>query len=1794
MKKGLQIIPSYLFLLTIILLYPSSLIFALTDEKDLSKQEVYQKLTKISVPFIENKGQTDANVAYYAKTLGGTLFVTKEGELVYSLPKLNKAEGKEQRQGTTGGIAIKEKLINAKIKAIKGEKPSETKVSYFTGNDHDQWKNSISTYDLISFGEVYDGIELKLKAYGKNVEKLFYVNPNAEPSSIAIQIEGAKRLKIDEKTKELIAVTELGEVRFTKPIAYYLEEPEKRIGVSYKVQANIYTFALTDYDKNKTIVIDPLLASTYLGGSANEYTNNTLAIDSSGNVYVAGNSNSSNFPTTAGAYDTSYGSSYDIFISKFNSGLTSLLASTYLGGSNADYAFALAIDSSGNVYVAGYTLSSNFPTTAGAYDTSFGGGTDAFISKFNSGLTSLLASTYLGGNGDDYAYALKIDSSGNVYVAGSSYSFPTTAGAYDTSPGGNLDAFISKLNSGLTSLLASTYLGGSGADYAFALAIDSSGNIYVTGQTDSSNFPTTAGAYDTSFGGGYDAFISKLNSGLTSLLASTYLGGNGNDYAYALAIDSSGNVYVAGNSNSSDFPTTAGAYKTSPGGNTDAFISKFNSGLTSLLASTYLGGSNADTAYALAIDSSGNVYVAGETASSNFPTTAGAYKTSYGGGTDAFISKLNSGLTSLLASTYLGGSSGDHAYALAINSSGNIYVAGYTISTNFPTTTGAYATSLSGGSDVFVSKFSDLLGNTLYITKAGTGSGTVTSNPTGINCGADCTEPYNSGTVITLTATADANSDFVGWSGNADCSDGQVTMTGDITCTATFNIKSFQVTATASGNGSGSISSSPSGISYSYPTTNTGSANFNYGTNVILTASAAAGSTVTWSTCSGTVSGNGTTTATCTFSSLNGAKTASATFTLNQFQVTATASGNGSGSISSSPSGISYSYPTTNTGSANFNYGTNVILTASAAAGSTVTWSTCSGTVSGNGTTTATCTFSSLNGAKTASATFTLNQFQVTATASGNGSGSISSSPSGISYSYPTTNTGSANFNYGTNVILTASATAGSTVTWSTCSGTVSGNGTTTATCTFSSLNGAKTASAEFTAPPVISSFSCPAEIYKYQEGSCSVTASVQNGTVGYLWTLSPDGNVLDGASEPTMHMRWTTEGEKTVTVKVYQVEDPTNYVTRSAQVTVNEINFTLSDIVCVGDLSPNTNYYQGRNISCTATAVASYGTPQVKITTAGVTGNIEGEATVFVFTTAGTKTIKATATIQEIPDYTIEKQIDIVVLSSLPDVSISCDKEIWKYQNGTCVATATSPWGNINYNWQINPGSIISTSDNTVTIMSQTAGDSTVTVTAYLEEKPEYMKTVNAIIKIKGINPPTLQYTAPVVVTRLQEVTFTGTGSSESGPVDLKWILWDDSEVQGNTLNITFSELKQYKIKLVGIIRGHESDPDATAYKEIIVNVYPGLKPTIRMDGPYSLTKGESAIITAIVTPPPAPKTDSSVLPPIIIKWELPDGSVVMDQTSVEYYFDTIGQATFSVSAWLEGYDLPDETAKASKTVKVLDYYFPDFKITSFIKGNVYAPYFTYFAATPSKTPISGSVFRYDWDFGDGETYSSTTSKVAVHTFSEPGTYTVTLTVTDKNNEIKTDSIVVTVLEAPPINIDFKFISTNKYNRVPYVVVLRPIITGGNPQVDRITSYEWSVNGVLMQNSTMYLPLNVTEPGEYTVGLRISTKTGKTASGQYIFTANPNQLPVCDFIYKEYSQYKYTKFIPYCSDPDGRIVSYEWDFGNGVTANTNNPYISYKSNGEYTVKLKVKDDSGAYVEVSKVITVNYGNTINK
>ncbi|GIX42074.1 MAG: hypothetical protein KatS3mg129_1807 [Leptospiraceae bacterium] len=771
------------------------------------KQEILKNLPSLQVPFVENQGQWDKEVLYKAKTFAGSFFITRKGEMVYDIPKYTEdREDSEKNQknqiesynkkSIIGGVVIKESLVNSKDNRIIALDESITEVSYFKGNNPSLWKKGLRSYKRISYGEVYPFIELQLKAYGNNIEKLFYIKPGGEVENIRIQIEGVDKIEIDEKG-QLILETPYGEVVFTKPRAYYKESPEEDIEVSYVLyNFGEYGFSIKDYDKTRTLIIDPLLASTYIGGSGRDEAK-SLAIDSSGNVYIMGYTLSNNYPTTRGAYDTTYnGGDHDIFISKLNSDLTQLLASTYIGGSGDDWAGSLAIDSSGNVYIMGYTLSNNYPTTRGAYDTTYNGGDhDIFISKLNSDLTQLLASTYIGGSGDDWAGSLAIDSSGNVYITGGTEStnYPTRRGAYDTTHNGGGDVYISKLNSNLTQLLASTYIGGSGSDGASSLAIDSSGNVYITGKTSSNNYPTTRGAYDTTYNDFLDIFISKLNSNLTRLLASTYIGGSGIDVANSLAIDSSGNVYIRGDTASTNYPTTTGTYDTSFNGLFDVYISKLNSNLTRLLASTYIGGSGDDWAGSLAIDSSGNVYITGGTLSNNYPTTTGAYDTTYNGGDqDIFISKLNSNLTQLLASTYIGGSGNDEANSLAIDSSGNVYITGKTSSNNYPTTTGAYDTTHDGGDDIFISKLnSDLTSGTgsLYtLTVSISGSGVVITNPAGINCGSDCSEEYTENQIVTLMATPSSGYVFSGWNGNSDCSDGQITMDADKTCIAIFNV----------------------------------------------------------------------------------------------------------------------------------------------------------------------------------------------------------------------------------------------------------------------------------------------------------------------------------------------------------------------------------------------------------------------------------------------------------------------------------------------------------------------------------------------------------------------------------------------------------------------------------------------------------------------------------------------------------------------------------------------------------------------------------------------------------------------------------------------------------------------------------------------------------------------------------------------------------------------------------------------------------------------------------------------
>jgi len=408
-----------------------------------------------------------------------------------------------------------------------------------------------------------------------------------------------------------------------------------------------------------------LIYSTYLGGNGAD-SGEGIFVDTSGNAYVVGNTYSTSFPVTSNAFQSDYGGNGDAFVAKLNSTGSVLTYASYLGGSAADFGQGITVDSSGNAYVTGSTLSADFPTVNPLQISNDGCSvvvlnnvnvvscsSDVFVAKVNPSGTALVYSTYLGGSSADYGQAIVVDGSGNAYVAGYTFStdFPTQS-AWQSSNAGGADAFLTELNAAGSALTFSTYLGGSGQDRAYGLALDSAGSLYLTGDTQSSNFPLTSGAFQTSNMGQGDAFVCKLSSGASTLVYSTLLGGSGVDQATSIARDSSGNVYITGYTQSSDFPT-ANRLQTLLGGISgagscgsslcaDAFVSMFGpSG--ALVYSTYLGGSGADLGNAIAVDFSGAAYVAGSTASANFPAIAGASQGSYAGtssGSNAFVTKV--------------------------------------------------------------------------------------------------------------------------------------------------------------------------------------------------------------------------------------------------------------------------------------------------------------------------------------------------------------------------------------------------------------------------------------------------------------------------------------------------------------------------------------------------------------------------------------------------------------------------------------------------------------------------------------------------------------------------------------------------------------------------------------------------------------------------------------------------------------------------------------------------------------------------------------------------------------------------------------------------------------------------------------------------------------------------------------------------------------------------------------------------------------------------------------------------
>jgi hypothetical protein len=535
------------------------------------------------------------------------------------------------------------------------------------------------------------------------------------------------------------------------------------VEVSYRLLGDkTYGFSVLSYNPRYDLVVDPLIASTFIGGSDDD-VGEGLAIDSSGNVFVVGYSSSADYPTTAGVYNETSNGMYDAVVSKFSSNLSSLTASTFIGGSDSDFGTGITLDSSStDVYITGYSADGavDFPTTAGAFNQAHSGDYDVFVSRLSSDLTSLEASTLIGGGGFDVAHELVLNGTSDVVLVGlaedDAQPFPTNATSYDSTHNGSDDAFVSIFDSDLSILLTSTFLGGANEDSANSLVLDSSGNVYVAGQTNSTTFPTSGGAYDTSQNGHDDAFVSKLDSNLSMLSASTFIGGSGRDHADDIALDSSANVYITGHTAdaTTDLPTTSGAYDTTANGVDDIYVSNLNSALTSLVASTFLGGSGNEVGIGIAIDSSTNIYLTGHTASSaDFSITSGAFDSSYNGGDhDAYIAKLNSALTNLFSSTFLGGSGDEIGLDIKIDSSGNNYITGHTDSSNYPTTSGAYDTSFNTDLDSFVTKTDSCLSGSCGATLSSGGSATI---EVPANAPAEFTLP--DGNTAALTPPVDAN-----------------------------------------------------------------------------------------------------------------------------------------------------------------------------------------------------------------------------------------------------------------------------------------------------------------------------------------------------------------------------------------------------------------------------------------------------------------------------------------------------------------------------------------------------------------------------------------------------------------------------------------------------------------------------------------------------------------------------------------------------------------------------------------------------------------------------------------------------------------------------------------------------------------------------------------------------------------------------------------------------------------------------------------------------------------------------
>ncbi|MFO0969605.1 MAG: LamG-like jellyroll fold domain-containing protein, partial [Gemmataceae bacterium] len=754
-------------------------------------------LLALPLSFEANRGQADAQVQYLAHGQGYSLFLTgADAVLDITAPAPSDNSSPDQMSKPLGAPApssvsvVRMQMVGADSAAqVVGLDPLESMSNYFIGDDPTKWLTNVPNYGQVQYQGIYSGIDLTFHGNPTQLQYDFHVAAGADPTQIRLRFQGADQLTIDTDGNLLI---QSGGATLVDHAPFLYQTTN---GVQQAVDGrfvllgdNQVGFAIGAYDTSAALVIDPTLVySSYQGGSGNDQGFG-VAVDSSGNIYVAGLTSGA-FPTAGSPYQSAFvGASWDSFVMKLNPAGTSRIYSTYVGSTGNDEAFNLAVDAAGNAYITGFTDATTYPTTTtnvslgtvGAYQTSAGGSGDLFLTKLNSAGSGLLYSTYFGGNGADNAGAnvfggqmLALDGAKAIIAGTTASTNLPTKNAYQTTRNTANDAFVVKIDTtqaGSAGLLYSTYLGGSADDQASGVAVDPSGKIYMTGWTGSSNFPLSANRYQGSLAGSNDVFVTKIDptlSGAASLVYSTYLGGSGNDQGVAVAADANGNAYVTGLTASNNFPTAA-PFQASPGTSAnDVFVTKLNPSGTGLLYSTYLGGATNEQPVSIAVDSGGNAVVAGFTASPDFPVVNASQPTlaNLSGSNDAFVTRFDAtGIP--YYSTFLGGNGNDTAGQVAVDNAGNAYVVGYTNSGNFPTVSPVQA-AIGGSNDVFVAKLSDSANHAPMLPVIGTQTATKGTTLT-VNAGAtdaDLGSPGAAGAVAWWRGEGNANDSLSGNNG---------------------------------------------------------------------------------------------------------------------------------------------------------------------------------------------------------------------------------------------------------------------------------------------------------------------------------------------------------------------------------------------------------------------------------------------------------------------------------------------------------------------------------------------------------------------------------------------------------------------------------------------------------------------------------------------------------------------------------------------------------------------------------------------------------------------------------------------------------------------------------------------------------------------------------------------------------------------------------------------------------------------------------------------------------------------